>query len=544
MPRSDPPLTVPELLAARAAREPERPAVLDAAGTTLTFGAWHARSLRLARALRARGLPPGGRVALPWGEDWTGYAVAFCAVLAAGGVAVPLSAALPDRQAAATLHRIGAAAVLHPAGHVPPAGPWWTADPDTLAAVDDTAELPPVRAGDLAQIVCTSGSTGTPKEVAATHGNLCHGHRTDPRPRRYAHSEAMLHAFPIGTNAAQMMLIEALTAHPALLCAGRFDADGFCALIERHRVGTVFLVPATAAELLRSGAADRYDLGGVHLVSSSAAALPPAVARGLAGAFPRAVLVNYYTSTEAVPAQVSMIVDPARPDSLGRPADPRDLRIADPDGRPLPPGETGEVWLRSDAPPRRYAGDPDASAAVFRDGWVRMGDLGRIDASGHLCLVDRESDVIKSGALKVSTLRIEAALLEHPAVAEAAAVGLPHAVMGAVPAAVIRADRPLDLDELRDFLAERLARPELPVRILPVDRLPRTETGKPVKPEIRRLLQAPADARPTPEPTPEPAPIDDPFARPFLGALGPTDASAPEPDPSHPRTEARPDVRQ
>ncbi len=433
---------------------------------------------------------------------------------------MPLPAALPDRQAAETLRRIAVTAVLHEPAAPPPPGPWWTA----VDLPAGTAALPPVRPGDLAQIVCTSGSTGTPKDVAASHGNLCHGQRAEPRTRRYAHSRTMLHAFPIGTNAAQMMLVEALTAHPALLCAGRFEADRFVGLIERHQVGTVFLVPATAAELLRSEARHRHDLSAVQLVSSSAAALPPTVARGLAELFPKAVLVNYYTSTEAVPAQISMIVNPARPDSLGRPADPRDLRIADPEGRPLPVGELGEVWLRSDAPPRHYAGDRAGTTAVFRDGWVRMGDLGRLDAEGYLCLVDRESDVIKSGALKVSTLRIEAALLEHPAVAEAAAVGIAHPVMGAVPAAVLRPAGPLDLDELRDFLAQRLTLAERPVRLLVVAALPRTATGKPVKPEIRRLLAPPAPtAAPTAAPTPAAAPVPDapvavrdPFGSPFL----------------------------
>ncbi|WP_042442865.1 class I adenylate-forming enzyme family protein, partial [Streptacidiphilus jiangxiensis] len=481
------PLTVPGLLADRAARDPEAEAIVDAR-SRLSFAAWHRDATTLARALAATGLRHGDRVALLHGTDWTGYAVAFCAVLAAGGVAVPLTSGLPPRQAEETLGRTGVRVVLHAPDEQPPPGPWRTDTAETLlarahgpaAGTEPLVPAPACRPGDLAQIVCTSGSTGTPKDVGATHANLCHGSTARGRgPRRYAHSRAMLHAFPIGTNAAQMMLIEALTAHPTLVCAGRFDADDFCALIERHRAGTVFLVPAMAAELLRSDAPARHDLSTVQLVSSSAAALPPALARGLTSLFPGAFLVNYYTSTEAVPAQVSMLVDPNRPDALGRPADPRDLRIADEQGEPLPPGTVGEVWLRSDAPPRRYENDPATTAAVFRDGWVRMGDLGRIDEAGYLCLVDRDSDVIKSGALKVSTLRIEAALLEHPLIVEAVAVGVPSPVMGAVPAVVVRAEPGLDLDELRDHLARRLSRAERPVWIVPVLAIPRTATGKP-----------------------------------------------------------------
>lgn len=158
-------------------------------------------------------------------------------------------------------------------------------------------------------------------------------------------------------------------------------------------VGTVFLVPSMAVELLNAGTARTYDLSSVLLVSSSAAALPGPVATALAAALPGATLVNTYTSAEAAPAQISAIVDTRHPGSVGRPADPADLRILDGEGRELAAGEVGEVWLRQPGPPRGYlgggpgpAGGPGAadSARVFRDGWVRMGDLGRVDDGGRL----------------------------------------------------------------------------------------------------------------------------------------------------------------
>jgi acyl-CoA synthetase (AMP-forming)/AMP-acid ligase II len=135
------------------------------------------------------------------------------------------------------------------------------------------------------------------------------------------------------------------------------------------------------------------------------------------------------------------------------------------------------VWLRSPHP-RRYYRDPSTTAEVFRDGWVRMGDLGRLDADGFLYLVDRRQDVIKSGADKVSTIQVEAALHEHPAVVEAAAVGLPHPVLGAVVGAAVAARAPLTLPDLRAFLTERLATHELPVRLIVLPRLPRNAAGK------------------------------------------------------------------
>jgi acyl-coenzyme A synthetase/AMP-(fatty) acid ligase len=211
-------------------------------------------------------------------------------------------------------------------------------------------------------------------------------------------------------------------------------------------------------------------------VGSTGAALPPAVAVRLAEAFPAAMIVNYYTSTEAAPAQTTMIVDPERPGSVGRSVDGA-LRIADETGRPVPVGSVGEVWMRSPHP-RHYFGEPASSRDTFRDGWVRMGDLGRLDVDGYLYVVDRQQDVIKSGAHKVSTLQVEAALHEHPDVVEAAAVGLPHPVLGVVVGVVVASRSPLTLPQVRAFLTGRLAPHELPSALLLVDRLPRNAAGK------------------------------------------------------------------
>jgi acyl-coenzyme A synthetase/AMP-(fatty) acid ligase len=236
-------------------------------------------------------------------------------------------------------------------------------------------------------------------------------------------------------------------------------------------------------------APERHDLSSVLMVSSSAAALPPATAQALVRAFPSATVVNCYISTESAPAHTAMLVDPERPGSLGLPAEPRDVRILDAEGRDVPAGTVGEVWLRSPAPTRVYVGDEAATARTFgRDGWIRMGDVGHLDDEGYLYLADRESDVVKSGGLKVSTLQVEAALHEHPDVVEAAVVGLPHPVMGAVVAAAVRTSAPLTQGQLKAFLATRLARHERPVRIAFVDGFARTTTGKIVKSRVRDLL--------------------------------------------------------
>ncbi|NUP00101.1 MAG: AMP-binding protein [Nonomuraea sp.] len=482
-------MIVPELLARRAAEEPGQAALEVAGGDTLTFGAWQARTEALARGLAARGVRRGDRVGLLYGAgDWTGFAVAYCAVQLAGGVAVPMSDRLAPAEVAYMLEHCSAAGVLHAGKESVPEGAYWSAVPEELEPGPREPERP--GPADLAQILYTSGTTGRPKAVAATHANLTHGSATRPNRRRFGHSRLLLHAFPIGTNAGQTMLINALDARPAVLTLARFTPGRFARLIESRRPGTVFLVPAMALELLNAGLHERHDFSGVLLLGSAAAALPAALCARLAAAFPKATVTNYYTSTEAAPAQTVMIYDPSRPAALGRPALGSGLRITGSGGGPLPAGETGEIWLRSPAATRSYYRDEQADGQTFRDGWVRMGDLGYLDADGYLYLVDRESDVVKSGAYKVSTVQVEAALHEHPDVAEAAVTGVPHPVMGTVlAAAVVPRARPPLMTELRAFLMTRLAPHELPTQVIFVDRLPRNQSGKVVKSDLRKVLE-------------------------------------------------------
>ena len=483
-------LTVPDLLAARAAADPDRVALRLDDGRSLTFREWEERAHAVAAGLLERGVGRGDRVALHFGDgDWIEFAVAYCGVQLAAAAAVPLSPRLGQAEARDLLRRCAVAGVVHGEDERPAIEGGWAATPAALARPGRAAVE--VRPEDLAQILYTSGTTGRPKGVCASHANLTFGFAAAPRRRPLAHSAHFLHAFPIGTNAAQTMLVNALAAQPAALIASRFEPESFCALIEARRVGTVFLVPAMAIALLNARAHRRHDVSSVLLLGSTAAALPPAVGTALLAAFPNATVVNYYTSTEAAPAQTTMVFDPERPASVGRATYRDELMVADASGRRLAADEVGEVWLRSPAAQRTYYDDPAASARVFAPGWVRMGDVGYLDRDGYLYLVDREADAIKTGAFKVSTLQIEAAFYEHPAVAEAAVVGVPHAVMGTTVAAAVVLREPVPPEALRAFLGERLARHELPTRIEIVGELPRNEAGKVLKRDVRALLAAP-----------------------------------------------------
>ncbi|WP_433223109.1 class I adenylate-forming enzyme family protein [Dactylosporangium sp. CS-047395] len=462
------PTTVPRLLADRALSEPDREAlVVDGVGA-LSFGEWQRRAANLAGRLHEDGVGPGDRVGLRFAAgNWLDYAVAYVAVQRLGAVAVPIAADAAPAEVEHVLADCGAVRLLEEST-------------GTAGEVPDDRSAP----NGLAQILYTSGTTARPKGVAASHANVTFG--AGARHRPFRHSRHLLHAFAIGTNAAQVMLLNALLAHPAVVTLPVFTPLRFARTITRWSAGTVFVVPAMAMELL--AVADGLELGCVRLLGSAAAPLPGPVAARLAAALPNATIVNYYTSTEAAPAQTAMAYDPERPGSVGRPIAGGGVRVLDDDGRACDPGEVGAVWMHSPAPARSYL--HDSASATFRDGWVRMGDAGYLDGDGYLYLVERDSDVVKTGAHRVSTLQIEAAIHEHPAVADAAVVGVPHEVLGVELAAVVvvRGGAELSPPALRAFLAERLAPHEIPARVHAVDQLPRNRGGKVDKRSLRRSL--------------------------------------------------------
>jgi len=487
LPPTAPPRTVPDLLTERARLDPARTAIEVHGAGAMSFAAWDTRAALIAAGLTARGLRRGDRVGLVFGiGEWIDYAAAYCGVLRAGAVAVPCSGRWAPAELRYVLEHSGATAVVTTTRDAAETLPIWTATVAELEQQDAGGHGAgePALPGDLAQILYTSGTTQRPKGVAATHANLTSGTATGPNRRALVHSERFLHAFPVGTNAGQTMLINALDAHPGALTLPLFTPERFARLMAG--AGTVFVVPAMAVELLQSGALARHDLSGVHLLGSTAAPLPPPVAAALATAMPATMIVNYYTSTEAAPAQTSMVFDPDRPGSVGRPT-AGDLRVTSETGEPAAAGTVGEVWLRS-RHARSYFADTDASARVFRGEWVRMGDLGRIDDDGFLYLVDREQDMIKSGAFKVSTLAVEAALHEHPAVVEAAVLGVPHPVLGSAVAAAVVVTGGTSAVQLRGFLAGRVSGHEVPARFLMLDALPRNDAGKVLKRSLRELF--------------------------------------------------------
>ena len=353
----------------------------------------------------------------------------------------------------------------------------------------------PVGQDDLAEILSTSVTTGLPKGVACTHlGIMAHDFPPDLGPGGGSSDGpvSFLHAFPIGTQAGQETLRVPLRIRGRVAVAlPSFDPHLLCALVARHRVVRLQLVPAMAQVLIASGAHLAHDVSSVRRIILSSAPAAPALFGRLAAAFPQATVWNAYALTEAGPARTLMQWDPARPTAVGLPVGETEIRIVGDDGVALPPGTTGEIWLRRRGTPTRgYHNDPAATAEAFAGGWVHTGDIGHLDADGYLHLTDRRKDLIITGGSNVSSVEVENALYEHPAVVDAAVVGIAHPVLGEDVAAAVVVRSPTTERELQDLVRARLAEHKVPHRVVLVDRLPRNPSGKVVKADVRGLIAA------------------------------------------------------
>jgi acyl-CoA synthetase (AMP-forming)/AMP-acid ligase II/acyl carrier protein len=496
------PAIVPDLLRRRAAEQPRAVALVVDGGDSLAYGAWEARSNAVARGLAAGGVRPGDRVGLVFANSqWVDYAVAYLAAHKAGAVAVPLGPRFSGPELDRVLRHCQARVVVHmDGGGIDVAG----------AVVATTAELErgrstegfqaDVRPGDLAEILYTSGTTGLPKGVACTHAGIMVHDPPPEQPEEPGGGPAFfVHAFPVGTNAGQEVLRLPLRRGDRVAVAlPVFDPERFCAVIAQRQVRRLQLVPAMGQLIVASGATSRHDVSSVERVVVSSAPSSPALLGALAKAFPGATMWNTYALTEAGTARTLMVDAASRPGSVGLPVGGTELRIVDDAGHDARRGAAGEVWIRRPgAPLRSYYRDPEATAATFMgDGWVRTGDIGRIDGDGHLFLVDRKKDLIIVGGLNVSSVEVENVLFEHPAVADVAVFGVPHEVLGQDVAAAVVARSTVDAGALQAFVRNQLGEHKVPHHLVFVDELPRTPTGKVRKYDLRDRFAA--DRRATP----------------------------------------------
>jgi len=343
---------------------------------------------------------------------------------------------------------------------------------------------------DLADIIYTSGTTGSPKGVAVRHVNAS---MVPPGPPSWS-GGSWLHSSPLCTFAGLGFVYNPMKLGLRGIYQPRFDAGRWLEVVEKERPVAVFLVPAMTHLLLDHPRFADADLTSIQICAIGSAPLAPFVIERMQEKMPDAMISNNYGMTEAGSVYCLTPKGEAvkRPGSVGQPAPPAEVRIVGDDGREVPVGEVGDVRLRIPGRPREYFGDPEATASTWVDGWLVTGDLGRVDADGYLYIVGRRKDVIIRGGNNVHAADVEHVVMSHPDVAEAAVVGAPHPVLGedVVAFVVMRPGTHASPEQLREHCLTSLADYKVPRQWHVVESLPRNATGKVVKPELVRILEA------------------------------------------------------
>ncbi len=481
--------------------------------------AWAAAS-RIGDALVGRcGITRGDRVAIAL-RNYPEWVLAFTAITSIGAIAVALNAMWSGEELAYALADCGAKLVFADAErlerlarHPPPPGLQVVAvrcaPPFALAGAIAFADLgsagaamPPaaIEPDDFATIFYTSGSSGHPKGVVSTHRAIVSALLSWELERRIgelvvgieppvAAEPGTLIAVPLfHATGSHAVYLASYRAQRRLVCMTRWDPEAAAALIERERLTTFTAPAAMTGDLLRVARSGRYDLGSLLSVGGGGAPRAPEQVRQIGATFSRALPATGWgmTETNAIGASISGADYLARPASSGRCSQVLELKVVDDAGASLPAGQRGELLVRGASLFAGYWKPDGLDTTVFDDGWFRTGDVAVIDADGFVTIVDRIKDLIIRGGENIGCAHVEAALLTHPQVREAAVYAVPDDRLGEEVGATVHVSGELDADALREFLAAHLARFEIPRYLVKSDApLPRTPSGKILKRQIR-----------------------------------------------------------
>ncbi|MEY4619026.1 MAG: propionyl-CoA synthetase [Pseudomonadota bacterium] len=500
----------------------------------VTYAAWYRAVATLAHALQERGVKKGDRVALAM-RNLPEWPVAFFAAAVTGAIVVPLNAWWTGEELAFGLADSGAAVLICDAerwdrispykaempalahvmvtraGAAAMAGPAITLEsiigsPKSYADLADLS-LPDVAIApdDAATIFYTSGTTGKPKGALGSHRNLLTNgfssaysgaatmlRRGDPLPEPSI--RASLLVIPMfHVTACSASMIPTIQAGHKIVFLHKWDTVKAFEIIEREKINATGGVPFIAWQLIEHPDRAKYDLSSIDAISYGGAPSAPELVSKIYeifGAFPG----NGWGMTETMATVTSHVAEDYlnRPDSCGPAVAVSDVKIMSEDGSTeLPVGEVGELWARGPQIVKGYWNRPDATAETFVDGWVRTGDLARVDDEGFCFIVDRAKDMIIRGGENIYSSEVENILYEHPAVTDAALIGIPHQTLGEEPAAVVHLAPGMTAseDELREYVSARLAKFKVPVKIIfTEDTLPRNANGKILKRDLKALF--------------------------------------------------------
>jgi long-chain acyl-CoA synthetase len=485
-------------LSASTAADPEHPAIkLD--DLVLSYGVLDAAVARAAGLLREKGVQAGDRVGMQL-PNVPYFPIVYFGALRLGAIVVPMNPLLKEREVAYHLSDSGARVMLG-----------WNGFEDAVRGGSESAgaeaivvapgefdkllgEADPVEEvaerddDDVAVIIYTSGTTGTPKGAALTNANLYAGAKiggelVDADPGSVAIGTLPLfHVFGMS-----VMMNVTLCAGGLLTLIPRFEPGKVLEVIERDRATTFGGVPTMYTALLHHPDRERHDVSSLELCVSGGAALPVEVLHGFDEAFGCKVLEGYGLSETTGMASFNLPERERKPGSIGVPIGGTEMKLVDDQDNEVPQGEPGEIAMRGPFVMKGYWGRDDATEEVMQGGWFHTGDIATVDADGYFFIVDRKKDLIIRGGYNVYPREIEEVLYTHPAVREAAVIGIPDESLGEeVAAAVALKDgQEATPEQLRAYMKENVAAYKYPRTIWIVDELPKGPTGKVLKREIK-----------------------------------------------------------
>ncbi|MFI1398568.1 long-chain fatty acid--CoA ligase [Streptomyces sp. NPDC020681] len=467
--------------------------------TALTYAQLDDLSARTAALLQAGGVRPGDRVAVIM-PNVLHFPVAYYGILRAGAVVVPMNPLLKAREIAFTLRDSGARTVLtSPMSAAEAAEAAAATETDCLvvepagfdALLDCTEPLPAVvdtADTDLAVILYTSGTTGTPKGAELTHRNVLSNTTTAVQTLFHVGpGDVLFGGLPLFHAFGQTCALNtAVAAGATLTLHTRFDPAAALETIRRDAVTVILGVPTMYAALLHAELPVGFDASRLRLAVCGGASLPVEVLHGFEKRFGVDVLEGYGLSETSPVAAFNPPDRPRKPGSIGLPVRGVELRLVKEDGTTAGTGEVGEIAIRGENVMAGYHNRARATADAIRDGWFHTGDLARVDEDGYYSIVDRKKDMIIRGGYNVYPREVEEVLYQHPAVAEAAVVGVPDPLLGEEVAAVVvlKPEAHATAEEIRDHVKAQVAAYKYPRVVTITEALPKGPTGKILKREI------------------------------------------------------------